>query len=66
MTDFRIIRRGSITTFEPLTAEAKEWVHEHVALEGWQWLGRAFGVDRRPAQGLIAAIEDWGLSVEDQ
>lgn len=66
MTDFRAIHHGSITTFEPMNAEAKAWVHEHVALEGWQWLGHSFGVDHRSAQGLIAAIEDWGMSVEEQ
>lgn len=64
MTDFIIRYHGSVTSFQPLSDAAKAWVEEHVAPESWQWMASTFVVDHRPADGLIAAIQDFDFEVE--
>ena len=60
--DFQIRLHGTIWTFEPQTEDAKAFVRNELEVQGWQWLGPAFGVDHRLANDLIAALEDEGFS----
>ena len=57
MIDFIIRNEGTIVMFEPVSADAQDWVVENVRLDDWQWLGPAFGVDHRYAAALIEAIQ---------
>lgn len=63
MSDFRIFDQGSLVMVEPVTDAAKEWVDENVQLEGWQWLGPAFGVDHRMIVVLASAIAAEGFEM---
>lgn len=54
---------SSVVLFTPISAAAREWVDEHVALESWQWLGSGFGVDHRFVEPLIDGMTSAGLSV---
>lgn len=56
--------RGSICLFVPNSDIALAWVDQHVQLEGWQWLGRGFGVEHRCAGPLIDGMLADGLRVE--
>jgi hypothetical protein len=63
--DFHVRPHGSsIWTFEPKTESAKSFVRTDLDVQGWQWLGPAFGVDHRLANDLIAALEVEGFVVE--
>ena len=53
----------SVLTFTPLTAEAHDWIDEHVASEGWQWLGGKLCVEHRCAGQLIEGAANDGLRV---
>ena len=53
-TDFVVRPHGSIWTFEPQTKTAKTFTKNDLDVEGWQWLGPAFGVDHRLASNLVA------------
>ena len=57
MTDFIFIDHGSVVGFTPLTDEAREWMDEHVAAEGWQWMGKTLMVDQRQGWPYLEAIE---------
>ena len=62
--DFSISDQGSLVMFSPQSEAAKAFVEEKVDVPGWAWLGNAFGVEHRMADGLIEGIEAEGLSVE--
>lgn len=62
--DFRVHSHGSIWTFEPLTERAKNFTETDLDVQGWQWLGPAFGVDHRPAHDLVTALEAAGFIVK--
>lgn len=61
--DFRVTGGSSVYMVEPLTSKAKVWVKEHVSVEGWQWLGKAFAVDHHYIGNLVDGIKGDGLSV---
>ena len=63
MADVHVINHGSVFMFQPVSAAAKEWVDEHVQLEGWQWMGPAFAVDPRYVDGLVEGMAGDGLEV---
>ena len=62
--DFVVHPHRSIWTFEPKTESAKRFVGTDLDVQGWQWLGPAFGVDHRLANDLIAALEGEGFVIE--
>ena len=62
--DFLVRPHGTIWTFEPLTERAKNFTETDLDVQGWQWLGPAFGVDHRPARHLVTALEAAGFIVE--
>jgi hypothetical protein len=62
-TDFIVRPQGSIWTFEPASEAAKDFTATSLDVEGWQWLGPAFGVDHRLANDLVAALENEGFLV---
>jgi len=55
--DFVVRPHGSIWTFEAMTESGKRFVRTDLDVQGWQWIGPAFGVDYRLANDLIAALE---------
>ena len=62
--DFVVHPHGSIWTFEPKTESAKRFVGTDLDVQGWQWLGPAFGVDYRLANDLVTALENEGFILE--
>ena len=62
--DFVVRPHGTVWTFEPQTDTAKGFVRTDLEVQGWQWLGPAFGVDHRLANDLVAALEGEGFSIE--
>jgi hypothetical protein len=61
--DVNIDNQGTIFLFTPITRLAREWVEEHLQLEGWQCLGPSFAVDHRLAQPLAEDMVADGLRV---
>ena len=61
--DVHIINSGSIVTFYPCSKAAKDWLHENVAAEPFQWFGGNLCVEHRYADDLINALIAEGLSV---
>ncbi len=62
--DVSVSGGGSLYMVQPISQEAKDWVEENVQLEGWQWMGPAFGVEwriRKRPDGL--KVLDAGLVV---
>lgn len=55
MPDFQITNHGTIWTFTPLTCEASDWWQDNV--ENGPSFGRAFAVEHRMAEPILAAIE---------
>lgn len=55
---------GSVYMVTSLTPAAKAWVEEHVALEGWQWMGPSFAVEPRYLETLRFGAESDGLSFD--
>lgn len=62
--DFLVRPHGTIWTFEPMTERAKNFTGTDLDVQGWQWIGPAFGVDHRPATDLVTALQDEGFVVE--
>lgn len=60
--DFITTDHGTIVTFTPLTDSARDTMDE-MDLEGWQFMGDGFAVDRRVAWNLIESLLDNGLVV---
>jgi len=61
--DMLIDDNGTIFMFTPITALGREWVDEHLSLEGWQWMGLSFAVEHRFAAGLAQGMKADGLRV---
>lgn len=61
--DFHVTDCGTLWRFPPLSQAAKDFCDEQLAIEGWQWLGRSFCVDHRPARALVDFIEAEGFSL---
>jgi hypothetical protein len=53
---------ASITTFTPMSAEAKDWFEENVETETWQWLGESLAVDSRMAMAIIDGLDEAGIT----
>lgn len=61
--DFMVENLGTIWMFTPKTKTARKFVTHELHVEGWQYLGAGFGVDHRMAEGLLARINDEGLTI---
>ena len=61
--DFIIVNQGSVWTFEPVSEAAKEFA-KTLGLEGWQWMGKVFGIDARIASQLADDLESEGFVLE--
>lgn len=64
MTDFIVQNHGSIWLFQPVSEQAKELAQNDMGLEDWQWLGKSFSVDHRPAHALVQQLQDEGYEVQ--
>jgi len=64
--DFKISVQGSIWLFEPVTETAKEFTSNELSVQGWQWMGKAFGVDARIGNNLVSSLEEEGFILEIQ
>lgn len=56
--DVKVHDQGSVVQFEVVSDAAKVWVAEHLEIEGWQWMGNRFAVDRRYVDPIVAMMED--------
>jgi hypothetical protein len=63
-TDFKVSVQGSIWLFEPVTETAKNFTGTDLDVQGWQWMGKAFGVDARIGNDLVSSLEDEGFVLE--
>jgi hypothetical protein len=61
--DFTVDDHGTIFLVTPITTIAREWVEQHLFLEGWQWLGGGFAVEHRFVAGLVEGMVGDGLRV---
>lgn len=62
--DVLVNNAGTLFTFCPLTARAKEWISENVQSESYQWLGATLCVEHRYAWGLAEGMKDAGLVLQ--
>lgn len=60
---FRVRNEGSIFLVQPLDAQARIWLEEHVDLDDAQWFGSALAVEHRYAYDLIDGILDDGFAL---
>jgi len=61
--DVLVANAGTLFTFCPLTARAKEWIDEHVQSDA-QWFGNALVVEHRYAWRLAQGMKDAGLVLQ--
>ena len=61
--DVQVDGGGTVYLVTPITTLAKEWVQQHLALEGWQWLGGGFAVEHRFIANLVQGMRADGLKV---
>ena len=62
--DVHVRNAGSIVQFVLVTDEARAWVDENVATEGWQWLGNmTLNVDPRMAGQLAQGMQEAGFTL---
>lgn len=54
---------GSVVLITPASKAAKEWVAQHLSLEGWQWAGAAFCVEQRFVSPIVQGMKSDGLRV---
>lgn len=66
MADLVIRNCGTVWQFCPQTDDARRFLHEDCAHEGWQWLGDTLGVDHRYGVALAELAEHEGLTVSRQ
>lgn len=64
VVDFVVRPHGAVWTFEPKTDTAKCFVRNDLAVQSWQWLGPAFGVEQQLVNDLVAALEVEGFFLE--
>ena len=64
-TDIRIERRKqeAVATVTPLSRRGREWVDQHVHVEGWQVAGESILAEPRMALAIADASRDAGLAV---
>jgi len=66
VADFSVQNHGTIVMVAPNTTAARDWVDENLSnLQGWQWLGASFAVDRRLASDIVSGILADGLTVDE-
>lgn len=64
-TDIQITNCGNIFMFAMLTKAARDWVEEHVQLEGYQFMGKeSFAVEHSYAENLADGMMGDGLVVQ--
>ena len=61
--DVQVDGGGTVYLVTPITQLAKEWVEQHLSLEGWQWLGGGFAVEHRFITALVNGMMADGLRV---
>lgn len=63
MADIVIAPNGTLVGFQAKSDAAKEFIDTNVHIEPWQYMGRMFYVDHRPAQSLIEFLEAAGFTI---
>lgn len=61
--DVQVDDCGTLFMVTPLSQLAREWVEQHLSLEGWQWLGFSFAVEHRFIQPIVEGMVGDGLRV---
>ena len=62
--DVLIDNHGSVAMLTPMTANAHEWIEEHVRVEPWQRLGPSIACEPRCLGPLVEGMQQDGLVVE--
>jgi hypothetical protein len=63
MSDATIELHGSITQIICESDAAKDWIEDHCAPEGWQWMGNRLCVEPRYVMPIVEAMIEDGLEV---
>ena len=61
--DVEVTNCGTIVLFWPKTSAAKAVFDEDLDTQDWQWLGPRLAVDHCMAEGVMAFLEQQGLSL---
>ena len=61
--DVNLDDQGNVFLFTPISRIAKEWVAQHLSLEGWQWMGNSFGIEHRFVGPIVNGMQADGLRV---
>ena len=61
--DFSLVDHGSVIAFTPCTLDAQTFTDTELVVEGWQWMGDGFFVDRGVANQLVDFLMDNGFTV---
>lgn len=64
LKDFAVRNEGTIFLLQPLTAAGKEWIEEHVDLDGAQHFAGWLAIDHRCIVDIVDGIFDAGLTIE--
>lgn len=64
MTDFSIVKHGSVWTIRAESAAAKAFAAANFHVEGWMGVPTLFTTDWRPASAIWLALVEEGFSVE--
>jgi len=62
--DFKLVSGfGSFDQLCPVTENAREWLSEHMDLEGWEFLGSFLCIPSGSADEIIYHIQQDGLTI---
>jgi len=61
--DVLVENHGSVMLVLPVSETAKEWIHENVAADSWQWSGSALAVEPRYLGNLLEGMDADGLFI---
>jgi hypothetical protein len=62
--DVRVTNDGTVSLFELISLDSREWVDDNVEAESYQFLGHNLVVEHRYVSDLIVGMANDGLEVE--
>ena len=61
--DLHVDNQGSVVMLRPVSPRAQSWIHEHVDVPEWAWMGPRFAVEPRLVDDLLNGARDAGLTI---